>query len=118
MTDSVKDFKYQFFYVKLVNDAAKKEVAELEEKGSLLKRKFPFSWMQDHFKYHGFEYAWHAKKLVGEDAQTLGMLSRWLDKFTTRLGKIDCRPFYWRTPSLQRLLPLPLVDFDSLACLV
>lgn len=53
VTDSVKDFKYRFFYVRPMNEAAKKEVAELDEKGQVVKRKFPFSWMEEHFNNEG-----------------------------------------------------------------
>lgn len=41
VTDSVKDFKYQVFYVRPVNNAAKAEVAELNDKGRMIKSKFP-----------------------------------------------------------------------------
>lgn len=53
MTNSVKDFKLQFFYARLVNAAGKREVAELDEKGVAIKSKFLWSWTHTHFKYDG-----------------------------------------------------------------
>lgn len=79
VTDSVKDFKYWFFYVRPKIDATKKMVVELDEKGLVVKHKFSLSWTKDHFKYEGFEYACQAKSLVVEEAQTLRMLLGWVD---------------------------------------
>lgn len=47
-------------------------------RGLVVKRKFPFSWTKDHFKYYESEYACHAKNLVREEARTLHMPSRWV----------------------------------------
>lgn len=65
MTDSVKDFKYRLFYVRPLNDAAKKEVAELDEKVLVGKQKFPLSCSQGHLKYNGSEYACRVKSRRG-----------------------------------------------------
>lgn len=72
-----------------LNDAAKKEVAALDEKGLLVKHKFPLSWTWEHFKYDESEYACWAKSLFGGDSRTLRVLLKWVDKFATRVRKID-----------------------------
>lgn len=47
--------------------------------------------VQERFKYDGSGHACHPKSLTGKDARTLRMLSKWVDKFTTLVKKIDCR---------------------------
>lgn len=72
-----------------MNEAAKKEVAEFNEQGEVVKYQFSISWTEDHFSYEGSVYACQTKAISENEAWTLDMLVNWADKFTIKVKKID-----------------------------
>lgn len=66
-------------------------MAEIDEKDEVINSRFMLPWTPEHFKYNGSEYACKPCSLTRDNTQTLRTLSRWVDKFATRLKKIDCR---------------------------
>lgn len=74
VTDSVRDFKYYYFYAKPINEATKKEVAELNSEGEVMKSLFPLSWSNEHFDLESTEYAYHPSELTKREAQTVEVL--------------------------------------------
>lgn len=78
VTDSVKDFKFNFFYMVSVNKAAKKEIAELNNQGEVVNNQFSLSWCKEHFDLEMVGYSYEVCELSRQEARTLKLLTDWL----------------------------------------
>lgn len=87
--DSLRDFKYSFFFVGPLNDAARKEVARFNERGEVVEHLFPTSWSREHFKFGTKDFSCQESGLSPQEARTVRRLACWVKCFTTSLKKIE-----------------------------